>query len=247
MSSTLNQIDNTTFTISTPEIETTAMEEFVKQIKQRIFKRKLDGFKLVDYTNEPPSLPILKPTLNSNETKLILSEIKPGELKFGKSTPFSKVMVYMDEQRVAWEVAAHTNNTIIDVELCHIAPNTIDSSEQNKISSYIDEIISSINMNCSYSQPNVYNKTESREYKMILTAVIKGVCSEPSLKLEQELVSQTINQVSSLDSWKVLIVKSVDNQSHVFATKDSNGNIWVIETDWTMNQVISSYQLVSTE
>ncbi len=246
MSSTLNQIDNTTFTISTPEIETTAMEEFVKQIKQRIFMKKLNGFKLVDYTNEPPALPIFKPTLNSNEIKLILSEIKPGELKFGKSTQFSKVMIYMDDNGVAWEVAAHSNNIIIDIEMCR-SPCTTKLTDTNKISSYIEDIISSINMNCNYTYPNVYNKVESHEYKMILTAILKGVCSEPSLKLEPELVSQTINQVTFLDSWKVLIVKSVDNQAHVFASKDSNGNIWVVETDWEMNQVITTYQLETSK
>ncbi len=248
MSSNTNINDNTTYTICIPEIENSAKEELIKQIKQRIFTKKLNGFKLVDYSIEPPKLPVLKPTLNSHEIKLILSETQPGELNFGKCTPFSKVMIYKDEHGVGWEVAAYTNNSIIDVEMCRVTYET-DETNQNKISCQISDILSSVYENDSFTYPNVYNNTESREYKMVLTAVLKGVCSDQTVNsvLDPELVSEILEKVHVLTSWKVIIVKSVDNQSHVFVTKDTSGNIWAVETDWAMNQVISTFHLVSTK
>ncbi len=251
MSSNTNINDNPTYTVCIPEIENSVKEELIKQIKQRIFMKKLNGFKLVDYSIEPPKLPVLKPTLNSHEIKLILSETQPGELNFGKSTPFSKVMIYKDEHGVGWEVAAYTNNSIIDVEMCRIPYETdeTDETNQNKISCQISDIVSSAYENDNFTYPNVYNNTESREYKMVLTAVLKGLCSDQTVNsvLEPELVSEIIEKVSVLTPWKVIVVKSVDNQSHVFVTKDTRENIWAVETDWTMNQVISTCQLVSSK
>jgi hypothetical protein len=246
MSSFTNEFNNTnTFTESKPEVENSGMYEFIEQIKEQIVQKKLNGFKLVDYSVEPPKLPILKPTLNATEINAVLCNIKPGQLVLGKSTLFSKVMVYMDEDGIGWTVAVYSNDTIIDVEYCGKKQIKTQDKENDNISCYLMEIINSVAKDeISWDKPNVYNKTESNEYKMILTAVLKGLCLEQTVELEPELVSQTIDKISLLTSWKVILVKSINNQSHVFVTKDANKNIWAVETDWTISRVFSTFQLI---
>ena len=230
---------NNTFTDTNIDTDTEQSNEnsFINKIKERIILKKLDRFQFVDFNNLPPKLPVLKPTLNSIEINAALEVIQTNELILGKSTLSSRVMIYMDCDGIAWEVAVNNfNNEIIDVEYC--------GSRQSD-NSQATNIVNLPNHNEIYwSGPNIFNKKNSKEYKMIISVVLKGIISDSTIYLDNEQIEQTLKNLSYVDPWKVLNIKSIPTDSHIFATKIPNGNIWIVVTNWSLDDVICSYQLV---
>lgn len=238
---------NNTFTFVNTDTELSAMDSLVDKIKELIIHKKLEQFQVLDYSILPPKPPVLKPSLNSIEINAALNEIRPGELTLGKSTLSSKVMVYMDENGIAWQVAAQFNNEIINVEFCGKKVPSPGTNSDTTISNHdlqIEEISNLPEHNeICWSGTNIFNKTNSLEYKMIISSVIKGVVTEPYIGLDMESVEKISNTLNFLGPWKVMHVKSVPNVLHVFATKNADGTIWVVVTDWTIKHVCYSYQL----
>lgn len=240
-----NNEKNNTFTFDNANIELSALDSLVNKIKERIILKKLEQFQVVDYSIFPPKPPVLKPTLNSIEIKAALNEIQPGELTLGKSTLSSKVMVYMDENGIAWQVAAHFNNEIINVEFCGkklLGTNT--NETVNNLDLLIEEISNlPENNEVCWTGTDVFNITSSLEYKMIIGSVIKGIVSETYNGLDMESFEKISNTINFLCPWKVMHVKSIPNDLHIFATKNADKIIWIVVTDWTIKHVCYSYQL----
>ena len=109
---------NNIYTCASAENEQSAMVNLIEKIKEQIIQNKLGRFQVLDYSKVPPTPPVLRPTLNSKEIDAAINSIQPGELILGKSTLCSKVMIYMDENQIAWKVAVQNNNQIICVEPC---------------------------------------------------------------------------------------------------------------------------------
>lgn len=242
---------NNTFTDAISEIQPSGMEQFIKQIKERIILKKLDKFKIIDYNIIPLKTPVLKPTLNSQEIASALSYIELGQLVLGKSTLSSKVMVYMDEEGIAWEVAALSDNTIINVEYCGKKPTEKkDEDNKSELSTKIEEIVNfvdSIDMTLTNTSINVYNKTESNEYKMIIGSVLNGTFGEPIKNIDLELIDQTIQQLNIVGPWKVINISSAQNDNHTFGVKDPNEKYWAVVTNWSINKIICCFQIGISE
>lgn len=235
---------NNIYTCASAENEQSAMVNLIEKIKEQIIQNKLGRFQVLDYSKVPPTPPVLRPTLNSKEIDAAINSIQPGELILGKSTLCSKVMIYMDENQIAWKVAVQNNNQIICVEPCGhklIVPRENTNADTNKLEEQIDAIAGlPEHTEISWSGPNIFNKTNSHEYRMIIASVLEGIQSEPVIELDADSLDkiQILNQMSP---WKILHIKSNFNNSHVFAVKNADGNIWIVVTDWAMKNVTCSF------
>ena len=122
-----------------------------------------------------------------------------------------------------------------------VDPRENTNADTNKLEEQIDAIAGlPEHTEISWSGPNIFNKTNSHEYRMIIASVLEGIQSEPVIELDADSLDkiQILNQMSP---WKILHIKSNFNNSHVFAVKNADGNIWIVVTDWAMKNVTCSF------
>ncbi len=237
---------NIGFYVQSTNIEELDNSELVEQIKNLIVKKKLASFTLVDYTYSLPPCPILKPTLNSEEKYLIIKAISPGKLYVGKITLGYKIMAYMDDNNTMWEIATNSENKIIDVCICHhqfLANQTIPI--EYKIFKSIEKITSSIDTTI-VSCPNVYNNMESFEYKIILSAILRGYLTTGKTYLEfveKQIVIDTIGIIQQIGPWKIINVESLKESKYVFMCGNNEEQVWIIVTDCEINNVTEVFMV----
>ncbi len=239
---------NIGFYIETTDIEELNNPELIAQIKNLIVKKKIAGFTLVDYTNSLPPCPILKPTLNSEEKYLIIKAISPGKLYMGKITSGYKILAYMDDNNTMWEIATNGENKILDVDICQhqfFTNQTIPI--EYKIFKSIEKITNSIDTTI-VSYPNVYNNMESFEYKIILSAILRGYLTTGKTYLEfveKQIVIETINIIQKIGPWKIINVGSLKESKCVFMCGDIEEQVWIIVTDCEINNVTEVFMITN--
>jgi len=252
MSTFINNIDNTfTDTENQPVFSESVMDKMISEIKELIILKKLSKFQLVDYTNSPPPCPVLKMTINTGEINSAMKNIEPGKLVLAKGKSSSKVMLYMDDDSIVWEVAANSNNVIIDVEYCSPANFPRKVNNDNKISAYLKNIAESMHPDDKeIIYPNVFNLPESLEYEIIVGKILKGMVTQDKTFdqfVEYQVILETINVLQKLEPWKVINIRSTQPNFHVFMCKDYNNKIWLVVTDYNLRKVTDLFVLPNIE
>ena len=233
------------------------MEIFVKNFNNIKMHKKLKMFNIININEYPIDLPILKPTLNISEQELSIDNLGCGHYVNVKSRILTKIIVYRDLDGRFWEIAMKNDNSIIDIEPFIVNGYDGITRKNDKVSEMVDELIELNNKNIySFSiftptvfTQNVFNCINSPEYKMILYAILNcknnfPVSNQQYVKNEElvesiKLFSKIIN-----NNWKVIKITSINLSSHIFITCDDKQQIWMIVTDWLLDNVTDVFPII---
>lgn len=221
----------------------TSNDIFIEEIKERIIYKKLENFKILDY-NLPINFPVLKPSLNIHIVEELVKNLLPGQIILGKSSGKKKVMLYMDNSGKVWEVTVVDNDIVFDVDYCSYLDKYEIEFDKNVKDESLHQII---NYNQSSKEmetyPNVNNKRNSSEYKMMVMAILELIdmnSVDTQSYIDMPTLITLVNTLNEMPvkEWNFIHVSSHKGLSHVFITCDNMKRIWILVTNWDLSAII---------